>query len=67
MTTKPDTNDPTHDAEELDVEGHALPLVQGVDALARGWAKEKAGPRAAEAPLPPLTKPFPRMRDDRSR
>ena len=67
MTTKPDTNDPTHDAEELDVEGHALPLVQGVDALARGRAKEKAGPKAAEATLPPLTKPFPSMRDDRSR
>lgn len=67
MTTKPDTNDPIHDAAELDVEGHALPLVQGVDALARGRAREKAGPKAAEASLPPLTKPFPRMRDDRSR
>jgi hypothetical protein len=66
MTTTPPTNDPARDAAEPDVEGHALPLVQGVDALSRGRTKEKAPPKAADAPLPPLTKPFPRMKDDRS-
>lgn len=67
MTTNPDTNEPARDAAEPDVEGHALPLVAGVDALSRGRTKEKTAPKAADASLVPLTKPFPRMKDDRPR
>jgi len=66
MTTKPPPDGPAPDATEPDVEGHALPLVQGVDALSRGRTKQKAAPRA-DASLPPLTKPFPRMKDDSGR
>lgn len=47
-----------------DVEGHALPIVTGVSALARAKAPAK---RAADEPLPQLTKPFPSLRDDAKR
>jgi hypothetical protein len=66
MSIRPDTNDEQRNEPEDDVEGHALPLVRGVDALARGRTREKAGPRADEA-LPPLTKPFPSLKSERPR
>ena len=66
MSTKPDTNDVQQTEPDDDVAGHALPLVRGVDALARGRSREKTGPRADEA-LPPLTKPFPSLKSERPR
>ena len=64
MTTKPDPNDsasnPVRDAAEQDVEGHRLPLAAAVDALARPRRREE--PRNGAVELPPLTKPFPRLR-----
>ncbi len=66
MSTRPEADDGQRDVPDDDVEGHVLPLVQGVDALARGQSKEKARPKADDA-LPPLTKPFPSLRSERRR
>jgi hypothetical protein len=64
MNAKPDTNEPQRSEADADVEGHALPLVQAVSALVRGRTTAPSDPKASNAPLPPLTKPFPRLKDD---
>jgi hypothetical protein len=67
MSKHPGTDEPTRDEAEADVEGHALPIVAGLGALGRGREKAKGGRKADDAPLPALTKPFPRLKDERPR
>jgi hypothetical protein len=50
-----------------DVEGHALPLVIGLGALGRGRDRQKPSTKGGDERLPGLTKPFPRLRDERPR
>jgi hypothetical protein len=54
---------PEPDAAD-DVEGHSLALVMGMSQAERNRQQSRAKKPADDA-LPPLTKPFPRMRDDK--
>jgi hypothetical protein len=48
-----------------DLEGHSLAVVMGLDAMRRGAGHERErGRTPADEELAPLTKPFPRLRDD---
>ena len=50
-----------------DVEGHARPVVIGLNALARGRGRQKHGAKTGDAKLPRLTRTFPRTGDERPR
>ncbi len=50
-------------ADDDDVEGHSLSLVMGMDALGRSRERTKQ-PKRTDEELAPLTKTFPRMKDD---
>jgi hypothetical protein len=54
------------DAEDPadDTEGHSLPLVMGLDAIARSRDRARAR-KPSDEDLAPLTKPFPRLKRDR--
>ena len=67
MSTNAGANDDTRDEAEADVQGHSLPIAQGLSALSRGRGKEKPGRGTGEDSLPALTKPFPRLKEPRSR
>jgi len=68
MDTEQPTEQPKPDAaaDELDVEGHSrvAALFIGTTARAQKPARDTAASKAADESLTPLTKPFPRMRDD---
>jgi len=64
---EPKANDPQQGREDTqpdDVEGHVLPIVIGVNQAARN--RRPARPEQEEE-LRPLTKPFPRLRDETKR
>ncbi len=58
--------DPTVDGSiEDDTEGHSLSVVMGLDAIGRTRDRERARTRkAGDEELAPLTKTFPRLKDD---
>lgn len=64
MDKQPEQEPPVPDVEADDTEGHSLALVMGLSALDRSRAQSRQK-KAPEEALPPLTKPFPRMRDDK--
>jgi hypothetical protein len=57
-------NDEQPAAEADDVEGHSLALVLGMGQADRNRQQNRTK-KASEETLPPLTKPFPRMKDDK--
>jgi len=54
------TDDPAED-----VEAHSLALVMGIGALDRSRGKDRTGQKARDEELPPLSKPFPSMKDEK--
>jgi hypothetical protein len=66
-TPKPESHVPEGagptDPISTDTEGHGLSLVMGVNALSRK-GRERVR-RADDEQLKPLTKPFPRMREEK--
>ena len=52
------------DDQADDVEGHSLALVMGIGQAERNRQQSRSK-KAPEDALPPLTKPFPRMKDDK--
>lgn len=68
MDTEQPTEQPKPDdaADELDVEGHSRVAALFIGTTARGLKpdRDKGASKAADESLTPLTKPFPRMRDD---
>ena len=65
MDKLPDEEPNQPDAETADdVEGHSLALVMGMGQAQRNRQQSRA-PRQSEVALPPLTKPFPRIRDEK--
>jgi hypothetical protein len=64
MDKKPDgTQDPEDGDQADDVEGHSLALVMGLGQAAKNRGKSRAK-KPAEDTLTPLTKTFPRMREE---
>jgi hypothetical protein len=53
--------------EDDDVEGHSLSLVIGLGQLSKDQRREREHPPEKDETLAPLTKPFPRMKDERGR
>jgi hypothetical protein len=51
-------------ADEDETEGHSLSLVMGLDALGRSRDRSRDA-KPADEELTPITKTFPRLRDDR--
>jgi len=52
------------DDQADDVEGHSLALVMGIGQAERNRQQSRST-KAPEDALPPLTKPFPRIRDEK--
>ena len=65
MNEKPAPDETTVTGSEEDVEGHSLSIVMGVDAMGRSRGDDRTRQPAKDETLTPLTKPFPRMKDDR--
>jgi hypothetical protein len=66
----PDKKDPVIDEPaqppaDDDVEGHNLSIAMGLDRLTRPDGKTEARKQRQDDLLPRLTKPFPRMRDQK--
>jgi hypothetical protein len=66
MASRPDGGEDQERREEApdDVEGHSLSLVMGLDAMSRGRDGGDRQRKPADEDLPPISKPFPRMKDD---
>lgn len=63
MDKQPEQEPHVPDVEADDTEGHSLALVMGIGQAGRNRQQSRAKKPSDDA-LPPLTKPFPRMRDD---
>jgi len=50
-------------SDEADTEGHSFSIAMGVNRLAQG-SPDKARPRTPDPELKPMTKPWPRMREE---
>jgi hypothetical protein len=59
-----ETTGPTPATDEADTEGHSFSLALGVTQLAKG-SPDKARSRAPDPELKPLTKQWPRMREEK--
>ena len=53
--------------QEDDAEGHSLSVIMGVNRMAKSEAARARARRADDESLPRLTKPWPRLKDDRKR
>jgi len=53
--------------DDVDTEGHSIGLLLGMNALgqAREAEARKRTRKAAEEPLPPLSRPWPNMREEK--
>jgi hypothetical protein len=60
---KPQADEP--EKPEADVEGHSLSIVMGLDSLNRSARRRAEAGKRDDDSLPRLTKPFPRMRDQK--
>lgn len=65
MDKHPADNDLPESESADDVEGHSLALVMGMGQAQRNRQQSRAKKPAEDEALPPLTKPFPRLRDDK--
>ena len=61
---RPEGAGPTDPMVGDDTEGHSFSVIMGVNALSRSKAPARQQ-RPDDAELKPITKPFPRMRDQR--
>ena len=59
-----DPKAPAEDDASDDVEGHSLAYVMGLGQAERN-RQQGRGKKPPEDALPPLTKPFPRMKDEK--
>jgi hypothetical protein len=64
MNDRPAQDETVVPGPDEDVEGSSLSILMGVDALTRGRNDDRTRKPAKDESLTPLTKPFPRMKDD---
>ena len=68
MAEKPAPDDirgRANDEPADDAEGHSLSLIMGLGALERAQAQDRARQKVKEEELPPLSRPFPAMKEQK--
>jgi hypothetical protein len=62
-----DEDQPLGPDQDDDTEGHSLSVIMGVNRMAKSEAERARARRADQDELPPLTRHWPRLKEDRKR